>query len=128
MFYNDQPPEMIFYQGLAWQKLGKREKAEKIFQKLISHGKQHIGNEVKIDYFAVSLPDLLIFDDDLSARNTIHCSFMMALGSLGMRDFSAAKSQLQAILEMEAMHFGAKTHLALAEWFEEFPLHHTTMS
>lgn len=119
IFYNDQPPEKIFYQALAWLKLGASEKANKHCQKLIDYGKEHMDDKVKIDYFAVSLPDLLIFDDDLSRRNRIHCTFMMALGFLGLGEFFTVKSLMQEILDMEAMHFGAKSHLRLAEWFEK---------
>ncbi|HUP13628.1 MAG TPA: hypothetical protein VM187_15510, partial [Niastella sp.] len=65
MFYNDQQPDKIFYQGLAWHALGEKEKAKLIFLTLVDYGKAHLHDEVKIDYFAVSLPDLLIFEDDL---------------------------------------------------------------
>ena len=37
-----------------------------------------------MDYFAVSLPDFLVFDDDLNGRNRIHCQYMAALGYLGL--------------------------------------------
>ncbi|HEY1200564.1 MAG TPA: tetratricopeptide repeat protein, partial [Niastella sp.] len=57
MFYNDQQPDKIFYQGLAWNALGEKEKASLIFSKLVDYGKAHLHDEVKIDYFAVSLPD-----------------------------------------------------------------------
>ena len=117
IFYNDQPPEMIFYQGLAWQQLEKTERASETFQQLINYGEEHINDEVSIDYFAVSLPNLLIFDDDLNLRNRIHCNFMKALGFFGKGKFLEAKSILENILQMEAMHFGTKTHLDLFDWF-----------
>lgn len=84
MYYNDQPPEMIYYQGLAYRKLGDEEQAVQRFCKLVDYGKEHIGDEIKIDYFAVSLPDLLIFEEDLKERNRKHCLFMMSLGLKGL--------------------------------------------
>lgn len=54
MFYNDQPPDMIFYQGLAWLKLGNTKEAKRRFNRLIDYGEQHLFDNVKIDYFAVS--------------------------------------------------------------------------
>ena len=47
--------------------LGEEEQAVRRFQKLVDHGREHIRDDVKIDYFAVSLPDLLIFEENLNA-------------------------------------------------------------
>ncbi|OCX52338.1 DUF5107 domain-containing protein [Mucilaginibacter sp. PPCGB 2223] len=114
MFYNDQQPDKIFYQGLAWQKLGSDEKAKEIFKKLIDYGKTHIGDDIRLDYFAVSLPDLLVFEDDLSLRNKLHCLYMMGLGYLGSGLYDEAAGALQQVLTENGMHFGAATHLKLA--------------
>lgn len=112
MFYNDQPPDKIFYQGMAWKQLNNHEKAQAIFSKLIEYGKAHRADEVKIDYFAVSLPDLLIFEDDLNIRNQVHCDYMMGLGYLGLNKKEEAISSFEKVLSRDNMHFGAKTHMA----------------
>ena len=83
-YYNDQPPESIYYQGLALEKLGRRELARSIFQRLVAYGEGHLNDEVTMDYFAVSLPNFLVFEDDLSLRNHIHCLYLIALGHLGL--------------------------------------------
>lgn len=111
MFYNDQQPDKIFYQGLAWKKLGKIDLANKIFNNLIAYGTRHENDEIKIDYFAVSLPDLLIFEDDLQKRNFIHCKYIGGLGYLGAGMFKESEDNLQIVLKESTMHFGAKTHL-----------------
>ena len=113
IFYNDQPADKIFYQGMAWRKLGKSQKAEELSQLLINYGEEHMTDEVKIDYFAVSLPDLLIFEGDLFLRNKIHCEYLVALGNLGCGNIEEAVRGFNKIFEMDAMHFGAKTHLNL---------------
>ncbi len=84
IFYNDQHPDSIFYQGLALIKLGKTEEAKARFNKLIDFGKAHLNDEFKLDYFAVSLPDLQIWDDDLTKRNRQNCLNLIALGELGL--------------------------------------------
>ena len=76
-FYNDSQPDKIFYQGLAWQELGHIGKAQQCFKNLIEHGQNHIHDNCRIDYFAVSLPDLAIWDEDLNVRNRIHCNYVM---------------------------------------------------
>jgi tetratricopeptide (TPR) repeat protein len=120
IFYNDTPPDKIFYQGLAWRQLGDRHRAEQLFGALVAYGEAHADDQVRIDYFAVSLPDLLIFEDDLDLRNRIHCMYMKGLGCLGLGRTAEAAALLQRVLELDRMHFGAKTHLALiAQWQEE---------
>jgi len=122
MFYNDQQPDKIFYQGLAWEKLGNRNSAEKVFTKLVKYGRAHKGDEIRIDYFAVSLPDLLIFEDDLKKRNYIHCKYITGLGLLGLKLFKEAKKIFDTVLKEDAMHFGAKTHLRLLETLNNLPV------
>ena len=119
MFYNDQQPDKILYQGLAWNKLGEKEKATEIFSKLVAYGSSHLNDDVKIDYFAVSLPDLLIFEDNLNVRNKIHCRYMMGLGYLGLYDLEKAKEELKQALQQDVMHFGCRTHLRLAMQLKE---------
>ncbi|HVS95532.1 MAG TPA: DUF5107 domain-containing protein [Puia sp.] len=120
IFYNDTPPDKVFYQGLAWRKLGNHQKAEQIFASLVQYAEGHGHDTVKIDYFAVSLPDLLIFEDDLDLRNAIHCCYMKGLGFLGAGRKQEAAACLEHVLNLDRMHFGAKTHLALIrQWQEE---------
>jgi tetratricopeptide (TPR) repeat protein len=84
IFYNDQQPDTIFYQGLALVQLGRNDEAKARFKKLIDFGKAHLNDEFKLDYFAVSLPDLQIWDDDLTKRNHQNCQNLIALGELGL--------------------------------------------
>jgi tetratricopeptide (TPR) repeat protein len=84
IFYNDQQPDTICFQGLALIKLGRKDEAVSRFNKLISFGKEHLNDEFKLDYFAVSLPDLQIWDDDLSKRNRQNCLNLIALGEEGL--------------------------------------------
>lgn len=114
-FYNDQQPDKIFYQGLAWRKLGNESKAKSCFNRLIKHGEKHLFDQVKIDYFAVSLPDLLIWDDDLNVRNKIHCNLVMGLGYLGLNDKVEAKKFLSEVVKLDSNHQGGALHLDMCE-------------
>ncbi|HAL80919.1 MAG TPA: DUF5107 domain-containing protein [Mucilaginibacter sp.] len=120
MFYNDQQPDKIFYQGLAWEKLGNYALAEEVFKNLVNYGQTHQNDEVRIDYFAVSLPDLLIFEDDLKKRNEIHCKYISGLGFLGLKLYRDADKSFNQVLKEDAMHFGAKTHLKLSDALRDF--------
>lgn len=106
LYYNDAKPDKIFYQGLALMKLARIDEAKGRFHKLTSYGEKHLFDKVKLDYFAVSLPDLLIWEDDLEVRNIIHCKYMMALGycGLGLKDKSLAL--LQSLENIDINHQG----------------------
>ncbi|MGY4384502.1 tetratricopeptide (TPR) repeat protein [Pedobacter sp. UYP24] len=111
MFYNDQQPDKIFYQGLAYQELGWPEQAEAIFNKLVNYGIQHLNDVIIVDYFAVSLPNLLIFEDDLNLRNKAHCQFIQGLGYLGLKNTTKAIAAFNEVLSLDPEHVGANTHI-----------------
>jgi tetratricopeptide (TPR) repeat protein len=116
VFYNDPQPDKIFYQAMAWRKLGNKEKATEILQRLISFGDAHLNDHISIDYFAVSLPDLLVFDADLDLRNKIHCLYLKALGNLGLggSHINTALALFDEVLQSDINHQGALVHKALA--------------
>ncbi|MXN90287.1 DUF5107 domain-containing protein [Flavobacterium sp. Sd200] len=117
IFYNDPQPDKIFYQGLAWQKLGETERATDIFNSLINFGNSHIDDEISIDYFAVSLPDLLVFDANLNERNYIHCLYLQALGRLGLRGENTALAieLFDKVLALDVNHQGTQVHRQMAK-------------
>ena len=108
MYYNDAKPDKIFYAGLCYRKLGQEDKAHGLFNKLINYGKQHIYDKVVMDYFAVSLPDLLIWEDSLDTKNRIHCLYMLALGYFGMGDKDKALNYLSEVETLDNNHQGAQ--------------------
>lgn len=113
MYYNDQPPHMIFYQGTALHKLGDVEHGNRRFNKLVDYGEKNLFVKQKIDYFAVSLPDFLVFDEDLDKKNRIHCHYMMGLGHLGLGNLADSEKHLRTTLELDPNHQGAAIHLEL---------------
>jgi tetratricopeptide (TPR) repeat protein len=113
IFYNDQSPDKIAYQAFALLKLNQPTEAVQRLNRLVSYAQQHMHDEVKIDYFAVSLPDLVIFDDDLNKRNRIHCLYMEGLGYLGLQQWRQAKKCFELVLELDESHQGALIHLEL---------------
>jgi hypothetical protein len=79
----------------------------------IYYGEQHLFEQVSIDYFAVSLPDFLVFEDDLQKRNQVHCFYMQGLGHLGLQELAKARIHLTQALELDPDHQGARVHLAM---------------
>ena len=106
VYYNDQPPEMFFYQALAAKALGDTKTAKSKFNRLIYHGLEHMNDHIEIDYFAVSLPDFLIFDTDLDRKNRVDSAFLTSLGYIGIGDTKNAEKYILAGLNDDASHQG----------------------
>jgi hypothetical protein len=82
-------------------------------KKLIDYGQMHRNDAVTLDYFAVSLPDLLIFDSDLNMLNRIHCLYVIALGFLGLEDYQKAEDFFRQLLALDCSHAGTRLHLEI---------------
>lgn len=113
LYYNDAKPDKIFYAGLAYRALGEEDKARGLFNRLLDYGKQHLHDVVVMDYFAVSLPDLLIWEDDLQLRNEIHCKYMMSLGYAGLGDMAHSRRYLDEVAALDINHQGILSILTL---------------
>lgn len=105
-YYNDENPDKIYFQGSAWRELGNEKKAQERFKKLIAHGEKHLNDNCKIEYFAVSLPDLAIWEEDLNKRNRIHCYNVMALGWLGLGEREKVNLYRGKVIELDVNHQG----------------------
>ena len=88
-YYNDQPSDYIYWQGLAFHALGDEESAKKSFHQLIIFGERHIFDQVGYDFFAVSMPELEVYQDDIQKRSDDYCRRMAALGHKGLREIGA---------------------------------------
>ena len=104
MYYYDQPADMILYQGLAKYRLGKKAEGNARFYKLIDFGEQHVRDEVRIDYFAVSYPELMIYNEDFTRKNMAHCHYVIGLGNLGLGNMEKARESFERTLALDKSH------------------------
>ena len=84
--------------------------ARQIFQKLVDYGRAHLDDPASMDYFAVSLPTFLVFEEALDQRNRVHCHYMLALGQLGLGNRAESGREFEQVLALEADHLGALVH------------------
>ena len=110
MYYYDQKPDKIFYQGLALLKLRHTDEAKGRFHALIDYGEKHLFDKFKMDYFAVSLPDIQIWEDDMDKKNVIHCNYLMGLGHLGLGETALAQAYLDEAYRLDNNHQGVQIH------------------
>ncbi len=113
MYYNDAKPDKIYYAGLAFRALGDEKKARAYFNRLVNYGKQHLYEKVVMDYFAVSLPDLQIWDGSLDEANRIHCLYMLALGYAGLGDKAHSDRYRDEAEKMNTNHQGIQSFKSL---------------
>ena len=102
---------MAYYKVLALRRLGEDTAAAQVLGKLEEEWEAMRGAKPKIDYFATSLPNLLLFDDNLDLRHEIECDFVQAL--LGIASGrSQSSQQLLSVLRKNPNHLPALTELA----------------
>jgi tetratricopeptide (TPR) repeat protein len=93
-----------YFQALAQRKLDDDEAARAILSRLAQFAERLAETDPKIDYFATSLPNLLLFDDDLVKRNRVDALFLNALVNHGLGDAEKAAQQLEQLLAEDPNH------------------------
>lgn len=96
--------EMTYYSGLAMQRLGKKARARLLFSDLLAYARKLERNRAGIDYFATSLPTMLVFEDDLQRRQLILATFLQAQASLGLGRKTQALKLLKKTLGLDPNH------------------------
>jgi tetratricopeptide (TPR) repeat protein len=97
--------EMSYYQGLGFQKLGQKEKAEQLFDGLIKFAETRLNAASSMDFFAK-------FGERQSAMyRKAHAYYLKGLGCLGKGKESEARAQLVKAVELNGNHLWAKQHL-----------------
>jgi hypothetical protein len=95
---------MTYYSALAWEKLGQKTKAKKLLKDLLAYAQKLQKTQASIDYFATSLPTMLLFDDDLQRRQETTALFLQAQARLGLGQTEQAKKLLTIVLQRDPNH------------------------
>ncbi len=103
---------MTYYAALAWQQLGRKGKAKKLLADLLAYAEELERAEAKIDYFATSLPTMLLFDDELAFRQATTARFLQAQARLGLGQKARACRLLKSVLQRDPHHALAADLLA----------------
>jgi tetratricopeptide (TPR) repeat protein len=96
--------EMTYYSALALEKLGQRAEARGLLRELLAYGRTLQKTPAKIDYFATSLPTMLLFEDDLQFRQETTALFLQGQALLGLGRVKEAKSRLETVLKRDPNH------------------------
>ncbi len=106
--------EMTFFSILSLGRLSRKVAARKLADGLLDYSRQIAKTPAKIDYFATSLPTLLLFDEDLHKRQNITARFLEAQASFCLGRRSRALALAREVLEADPNHAGAADFLSQA--------------
>lgn len=76
--------ELSYYRGLSLMELGRDDQAALLFKEMKRFTEHEKEAEAKIDYFATSLPLLLVFEDDLDEVKNKNVEAVLALAEQGL--------------------------------------------
>jgi len=96
--------ELTYYSALALARLGRSKQAEELLRSILVYAEGLERQETKIDYFATSLPAMLLFEDDLQKRNRATATFLEAQAWLGLGDRDRAQQLLNRLLDLDPSH------------------------
>ena len=102
-----------YYRGLSLLALKRDHEAQQLFSALREHAEGLKKLPAKIDYFATSLPNMLVFEDDLSRVNQIDGLFLEGLSLAGLGRFKDAQNCFFQVLKLDPSHLDAKQQLRL---------------
>jgi tetratricopeptide (TPR) repeat protein len=107
--------EMTYYSAQAAEKLGRRGPARRRLRRLLGYAQELGRTEASIDYFATSLPALLLFEDDLNARQRLTAGVLEGQARLGLGEVAAARTLFRKVLRRDPSHAFAADLLAEAQ-------------
>ncbi len=102
---------LTYYKAKSLAKLGDEKTAGSILLGMKRLAKKQLVAEAKVDYFATSLPHLLLFEENLENRKRADCLFMLALAEAGLGNTQQAKKLLLQVLAIDRNHLPAHEEL-----------------
>jgi tetratricopeptide (TPR) repeat protein len=104
-----------YWRALALRELGDEPGATALLRGLRTAAARQSRAEVRIPFFATSLPTLLLFDDDLSLRAHQEARYLDGLAAMGQGRVRAARARFRALLEERPDHLESALRLTELE-------------
>jgi tetratricopeptide (TPR) repeat protein len=99
--------ENTYWSAMAMRRLGREQDALNAFKAILEYSAELEHQTPKVDYFATSLPTMLLFDEDLGRRQIITAHFLEAQARLGLGEEAEGRRLLDRVLAMDNAHTGA---------------------
>ncbi len=104
--------ESTCFSALAWRRLGQETRAKRLLRDLLAYSRALEKQVAKIDYFATSLPTLLLFDEDLQISQTMTARMLQAQALQGLGRRARARALWRELLRRDPNHPRAAEALA----------------
>ena len=108
--------EMTFWSALACKCLGRTAEASALFESIAAYAEELERKSAGIDYFATSLPAMLLFEDDLNERQRRDARFLRGQSLLGLGRAAEARRCFEEALASDCNHAGATDLLQQTEF------------
>jgi tetratricopeptide (TPR) repeat protein len=99
--------DMTYWSAMALRRLSREQEALDIFRTIYDYSLALEQQTPKIDYFATSLPAMLLFEEDLRARQSITARFLRSQAWLGFGEQQKALDLLHEVQGLDRSHTGA---------------------
>jgi tetratricopeptide (TPR) repeat protein len=96
--------EMTYFSACSWIRLGRKATGLKLLHDLLAYARRLPHAPAQIDYFATSLPTMLLFEDDLQFRQETDALFLQAQAHFGFGKKTRARGLLEAVLRRNPNH------------------------
>src|SRR5665213_3475253 len=96
--------EMTYFSARALGRLGQKQRMQKLLRELLEYGRKLAHTKAEIDYFATSLPAMLLFDEDIQFRQETTALLLQAQANLGLGKTAAAERLLAGVLKRDPNH------------------------
>lgn len=103
------------FRALSLRELGRTAEAEALLVDLRDFARQKLAEPATIDYFATSLPNLLVFEENLQTRRAADANLLLAIAHHGLGDTAAAREALAITLNFNQADPHAAALAALLE-------------
>jgi len=93
--------ELTYFQALAFEQLGESVRAHSLLNGLLTFADELAKERPRIDYFATSLPTMLLFNDDLGLRQQTRAKLLEGLAMLGLGQTGRAQTLFDEVLLLD---------------------------
>jgi tetratricopeptide (TPR) repeat protein len=100
--------EMTYWSAMALRRLGREDEAASVFARILDYAAAFEQETPRIDYFATSLPAMLLFEEDLQKRQRITATYLRAQALLGLGRADEARAALDEVQRLDRSHPGAR--------------------